>query len=191
MKVCSKCKVLKDITEFFKDISHSNGIRSACKSCELESRRKYQEQYRKENKIHINNLQKKWYHLKRDYKKEYQKQYKRKDRLKTILNNAKARAKLDSVEIDNIEILYDHLKEKYFEHESGIPTTCEVFNIPLFFSDIRTINTPSLDRINNECGYVIGNIRIISLRANILKSDGTADEHFKIAHYIKSHLKNE
>jgi hypothetical protein len=34
-------------------------------------------------------------------------------------------------------------------------------------------------------GYVHGNVRVISNRANRLKSDGTKEEHLKIAEYMK------
>jgi hypothetical protein len=63
-----------------------------------------------------------------------------------------------------------------------IPEFCPVFPwIPL---ESRTgkgrkgrhSNSPSLDRIDSSRGYVPGNIRIISLRANVLKSDGTPQE---------------
>ena len=41
-------------------------------------------------------------------------------------------------------------------------------------------DSPSLDRIVPELGYVKGNIRVISNRANHLKSDATLEEHRKI-----------
>lgn len=41
--------------------------------------------------------------------------------------------------------------------------------------------SPSIDRKNNAYGYVPGNIRIISWRANKLKSDATAEELRKVA----------
>ena len=37
-------------------------------------------------------------------------------------------------------------------------------------------NAPSLDRIIPELGYVKGNVRVISARANLLKSDATVSE---------------
>ena len=37
-------------------------------------------------------------------------------------------------------------------------------------------NSPSLDRIIPELGYVKGNVRVISARANLLKSDATISE---------------
>ncbi len=42
-------------------------------------------------------------------------------------------------------------------------------------------DSPSLDRINPERGYVPGNVEVISLRANTLKGDATADELTMIA----------
>jgi hypothetical protein len=45
--------------------------------------------------------------------------------------------------------------------------------------------SPSLDRIIPALGYVKGNVRIISWRANYLKNNGTADEFEAIARYIR------
>ena len=66
-----------------------------------------------------------------------------------------------------------------------IPSVCPVLGIPLFFTDgKRTDNTPSLDKIVPELGYVKGNVLVISWKANKLKSNGTAEEHRLIAEYI-------
>jgi hypothetical protein len=46
--------------------------------------------------------------------------------------------------------------------------------------------SPTLDKVDNAKGYVRGNCHVISWRANRLKSDGNADEHEKIAAYIRS-----
>ena len=40
--------------------------------------------------------------------------------------------------------------------------------------------SPSLDRIKPELGYVKGNIRVISARANLLKSNATVEELEKV-----------
>jgi hypothetical protein len=58
-----------------------------------------------------------------------------------------------------------------------IPDVCPVLGIPLFRTNgVQTMNTPSLDRIDASRGYVRGNVRVISLRANILRSNATVEE---------------
>lgn len=66
------------------------------------------------------------------------------------------------------------------------PEVCPVFGIPLFFSETgRTDNTPSIDKRKKELGYTKDNIRIISWRANRLKSDATAEELAALAEYAR------
>jgi len=43
----------------------------------------------------------------------------------------------------------------------------------------------AIDRVNNSFGYVHGNVQVISNRANRLKSNGTREEHLKIAGYME------
>lgn len=63
-----------------------------------------------------------------------------------------------------------HLKKIYIE-ANGI---CPVLKIQFDKTNLST--TPSVDRIIPELGYVKGNVRIISHRANMLKSNATIDE---------------
>lgn len=60
-----------------------------------------------------------------------------------------------------------------------IPSHCPVFGVPLQFNGGD--NAPSIDRLDSTCGYTKDNVRIISTRANRIKSDGTADEHIQVA----------
>ena len=64
-----------------------------------------------------------------------------------------------------------------------IPTHCPVLGIRIVANTIAgpLDSSPSLDRIDRSLGYVKGNIRIISNRANRLRSDGTAEELERIA----------
>jgi hypothetical protein len=61
-----------------------------------------------------------------------------------------------------------------------IPTHCPVLGMPLvsttrgrrgYFPD-----SPSIDRVHPDKGYVRGNVRVISARANLLKNDATVEE---------------
>lgn len=52
-----------------------------------------------------------------------------------------------------------------------VPATCPVLGIPLILGAARSPNSPSLDRIVPSRGYVPGNVRVVSDRANRLKGD--------------------
>ena len=67
------------------------------------------------------------------------------------------------------------------ENDIIIPDICPILGIPLeravgMGSGLRGQNSPSLDRIIPELGYVKGNVWVISIRANILKRDATLAE---------------
>src|SRR6202021_2680962 len=71
-----------------------------------------------------------------------------------------------------------------------IPESCPVFKIPLIRGKGRLCdNSPTLDRIDSNLGYVIDNIAVISYIANRVKNNGTAEEHLKIADWMDRMLK--
>lgn len=51
----------------------------------------------------------------------------------------------------------------------------------------RKFDSPTLDRIDNTRGYVIGNVRVISWRANQLKRDATLEELKCLVAYVSAH----
>lgn len=59
-----------------------------------------------------------------------------------------------------------------------VPVLCPVLGIRLQPNDVAgpIDSSPSLDRIQAKLGYVPGNVRVISFRANRLRSDASADE---------------
>lgn len=67
-----------------------------------------------------------------------------------------------------------------------IPTHCPVLGIEIYSGlSGHKDNTPSLDRLKPALGYVAGNIAVISLRANRLKSDGTLAEHERLLIWMR------
>lgn len=74
------------------------------------------------------------------------------------------------------------------ENDIIIPEFCPVLGIPLFFNDGTghpEANTPSIDRLIPEKGYIKENVAVISQRANQIKNSGSADEHEKIAKWMR------
>jgi hypothetical protein len=68
------------------------------------------------------------------------------------------------------------------------PEICEVFGTKINYRAIvkkggAVSDSPSIDRINTNLGYIKGNVKIISWRANRIKSDATVDELRKVVAY--------
>lgn len=68
------------------------------------------------------------------------------------------------------------------------PTHCPVLGLELdYFCDGKQENSVTFDRVDPSKGYIKGNVVMISWRANRIKNDGTAEEHLRIAHFMKQH----
>ena len=72
------------------------------------------------------------------------------------------------------------------------PTHCPILGLELDYNKtlpgqrkIR-VSVPTLDRKVNELGYVLGNVFVISHRANRIKSDATAAELRVVLAYMEA-----
>lgn len=71
-----------------------------------------------------------------------------------------------------------------------LPAFCPVLGIPLtpnIGKGMPSDNSPSLDRMVGSVGYVKGNVRVISYRANAVKNNATADELRRVADWMDEH----
>ena len=66
MKICSKCKTISSKSNFNKNVSTRDGLNPICKVCRLkyyndkrEQKLQYQKLYAKQNRLRINNYEKK------------------------------------------------------------------------------------------------------------------------------------
>lgn len=69
-----------------------------------------------------------------------------------------------------------------------IPLHCPVLGLPLYRNSggaAQGPNSPSLDRIDPALGYVRGNVKVISSRANSIKSNATPEELLRVAAYYQ------
>lgn len=67
-----------------------------------------------------------------------------------------------------------------------IPNICPILRIKLGRFDRKT--APSLDRIDNTRGYIKGNVRVISNRANVMKGDMSLEDIERLSAYAKGEL---
>jgi hypothetical protein len=71
-------------------------------------------------------------------------------------------------------------------------TKCPVFGIDLDWSKSNGVvrhNTPSLDKIVPELGYVKGNVQWLSQKANTMKSNATQEQLVQFANWILNEKK--
>lgn len=93
------------------------------------------------------------------------------------LNNIRHRAKKKGLPFD---LTLDDLP---------IPKFCPILGIPLRMrSGSFHDNSPSIDRLVPERGYVTGNVAVVSYRANRIKDYGTLEELKKVVAYLERHL---
>lgn len=76
------------------------------------------------------------------------------------------------------------------EADVVVPEFCPVLGLRLDQNTVvrQQANTPSLDRFDNSKGYIPGNVRVISFRANKLKSDATAEEMRRVLAYMEGRI---
>jgi hypothetical protein len=175
-KHCPRCDKDKIYDDFYVCKRSKDGRRTYCKLCSAEIRAnskeyrdEYNKSYFKKNKKKIHEVMKIYHDDHKDEIMEYHREYGRnltRNRPEyNIFYRVKSRAKHRGI-LFNIEL-----------SDIIIPEFCPVLGIKIICSGEKPRpNSPSIDRIIPSLGYVRGNIRIISNRANTLKSDATVEE---------------
>lgn len=74
------------------------------------------------------------------------------------------------------------------EEDIVIPEYCPILDTKLTKGNGYLPNAMSLDRVDNDKGYIPGNVRVISRRANLMKSSLTIDILEKLIKYINNEI---
>lgn len=159
IKKCKVCQEEKNLDNF--RVRRDNGKhRNECKACERQKRRV---------KVSTLSPSKDTIDVPVDPRKS------KEIAMKRMLSGAKQRAKDKGLLFD---IHYEDIQ---------IPNLCPVLKIPMVPSvdGSMTDNSPSLDRRIPYLGYTRGNVTVISMRANRIKSDATSSELNLVSSYVK------
>lgn len=158
MKKCTKCGEEKLLKEFYKDVSQKSGLTARCIACfqsyrdeNKEKQRKYMRNLREANREEINRRKRLGWRTSPPEKR--------------MFLQAKNRAKRKGIEF-NISL-----------EDIKVPEVCPLLNLPFFPGTKGNYRqTPSLDRIDSNKGYIKGNVWVISNRANTMKTDALKEE---------------
>ena len=165
MKVCTKCKVSKEVTEFGKG-------RAKCKQCFKEYNLTYNEANRELNRS--KSRAKYWENP--EASREAERVRNEKDIRGKLISSARSRALKNGREF------------AITKEDINLVTHCPILGIELSVGRLGKQHNGSytLDRLDNSKGYVVGNVHIISHRANTLKSDASLEELKAIINYIET-----
>lgn len=155
LRTCRTCDQELPVTAFWKQANRSDGLFAECKACNTSRQRAWvdgnREQYQRANQ-------------------RASRKMRSADPRKQLLVYTRRRS------------LARGLDFTITEDDVVIPAVCPILGIELrstFGSGGKPggdAGSPSIDRIDNQRGYVPGNIVIVSWRANRIKSDATLAE---------------
>lgn len=165
-RACVQCKERKPTAEFsWKGPSHKR-LTSRCHACRRANYKENPERNRQRARQH--------YAANRDRIVAQQRVSRLEDVALHLLRGARARAKAASVPFD------------LTKDDVVVPGVCPVLGIPLAVNEGKCgPNSPTVDRIRPERGYVRGNIVVVSHRANTIKSDATLRELAAVLAYYE------
>lgn len=171
-KKCSKCKVEKPLGEFYKNRASKDGCRADCKKC-------------------MNLIRDNWAKLNKDKLQQFSKAYRKREDIKEKRNINQKVWRENNL---NWELWYKARRRSTEQSlpfditpaDVIIPTHCPVLGIELFTSKQKIgDNSPTVDKIFPELGYIKTNIIVISAKANRIKNNGTIDDIEKVYNWYR------
>ena len=171
-KQCPNCKVRKPVSHFHLCRVRHDGVQDRCKPCHKERH----DAWKLANADRVKRRQSEYFKrttAKRSAACARMKQARIDDPLTFLIRSARYRSKKNGIPFD-LE-----------ESDLIVPEMCPVLGIELrVCGGVMSHNSPSLDRIVPALGYIAGNVRVISYRANRIKCDATRDEIAKLLEYM-------
>lgn len=210
MKKCTKCGVEKDESEFYPRAGCStNRVKSECKACTLKLARAWKaanpdkrkagnQKWKEANPDKVKAYGKKWRDANPDKVKARDQKWREARPEDHKAQSARAVRKIHQDPIAKARRMIGSSKTRAkkrglphsisYEDLLPIPSVCPALGTPLSLSGTYINgNVASLDRINNNIGYVPGNVAVISRRANSIKNDATIEELELVLAYMKRH----
>ena len=155
-KVCSKCGVEKPLDHFYKRSERPSGYQSHCKTCNGGDTKP-------------KNFSHTWYQER--FTTEELKLF---SKLKNLCTKAKLRDKQFDPKVD-WEYLFD-----LWVNQNGL---CAISGLPLTI-ETNHPHTVSLDRIDSDEGYVVGNLQLVSFTINRIKLDMPLEDFVEVCGII-------
>lgn len=215
LKWCSAGEHWIPQVQFSKDRSRSAGLSARCKGCDkahYTRRKPRQRELDAQNRAHINARMREWRskpenaeRVREEARRYYQdnreacqkrgRSYYERNREKCKATSRAARLK--KYEHYLVKRLQRRAKAKGLPFDLDpedilIPEVCPVLGIPITKEGRgQRDGAPSVDRLVPNRGYVRGNIKVISMRANQIKNCASIEEVERVLAYMKEHVNDD
>lgn len=183
--VCNKCKQYFNIVDLVSDKRLKRGYKNLCKFCQASA---YKE-YVSKNKLQLQKQRKEVYdkNIKPELNKHLQNiidkdpiRYRARIIKNSMIQSSKKRNMEYDEDIANINYIYNQLLSN-----KNCQCCGKIYSYEFKFDSNCNLDAPSVDRTNNNIGYVKGNIEIICWECNNSKHDGTIQELQTVIDWMK------
>lgn len=171
MKTCIECHILKPFCSFTKAPANSDGYCNSCREC----RKEYNKKHYEKNKINRQEIQRKYYHNNKEKEKErsLRKYSDPNQRINQIFSRCNRKAIAESRE-------FNLTKEFLIVLMMLQSNKCALTGIEFDFSNPNNGNKrnpfgPSLDRIDSNKDYIVGNVQFVCWVVNAAKNEYIID----------------
>jgi hypothetical protein len=182
---CSKCGIEKEKEKFVKNKECKDGVSKVCRDCQNIYSKKWKDNHREE---YAERGRKRYYETEGKEVKEREEKRRKlfplRVRCQILRSGMTDRAKLKNLPFDKnfftVKYLMETLEKNPFCECCGKVLDLE-FKKDRRFND----NSPSMDRVDSNKGYEIGNVAILCWRCNKHKQDSNKEELRLIADFIE------
>jgi len=180
MKICTKCKIEKELSDFYKNKQQLCGFSCWCKQCSNKSSKIYQQKHCKKLKLYHKNLRKK-----------YKLEYKTRNKNYYLNNKKKILTAQEEYYQKHKENIKNRCKQYYNEHKTEYKEYFVKYNYQHKKKRSKNGKIYSKQRRKNDlCFKLLGNLRH---RLNIAVKNGSKSERTKellgcTVKFLKKHL---
>ena len=164
LKTCRDCGIEKPISEYHKDKEKKYGVRGICKPCATKKTHTY---YLK----NVNTIKTKVSIYRQSYVPKHTREID--SRLRNLCTNARNRKNKE----------FNITEEDLFDLWGKQDGKCAYSKLPMSAAS-NQLYTVSLDRIDSNIGYVVGNIQLVCAAVNRMKQEFTQDVFLTLCNLI-------
>src|SRR5208337_2389993 len=133
-----------------------------------------QQKYREKHRDELRGKASRYYHEHKEYYSQRYQDRKQDNPIAEMLRSIEKRAKRNKIPFS------------ITEKDIKVPEFCPILGIKLEFAQGKPkSNSPSVDKIIPQLGYVPGNVVVISYRANMIKNNATLQELESLVDWLR------